>query len=305
MLLWVDKYRPSTVRDCILPIGVKAKAQGMIDSGNMTNLILSGSAGTGKTTLALAIANETKCETKIYNGSDGSLNIDELRGGIAEFAATESLFDDKPFKMIIIDEADGLSSAIQGALRHAIEKYQTTCRFILTCNYPDKIIQALHSRCARIDYKFDPTEMNSLLRQFAGRCVNILSEEGIKFEIDALAHTCKRYFPDNRRILNELQSYANRNGIIDMGITDDITSNESDLFSAINSQDFMAVKTWAANNTLGSVFVMMYSRCEEYIPADKLPLFIHTIGTWQKAHGSVASDELNFVGCIVEYFSSQ
>ena len=167
-LLWVEKYRPQTIDELILPESIKKQAVQMVASGNITNLIFAGGAGTGKTTLAKAIAAELKADLIIYNGSDGSLNLEELRENIAHFAKTVSLSNSDVPKIVLIDEADGLGWQIQPALRNAMEKYHKSCRFILTCNYPEKIISALHSRCATVDFNFSKDDLNLLVKQFAG-----------------------------------------------------------------------------------------------------------------------------------------
>lgn len=297
--LWVEKYRPTTIADCILPESVKAQAQGMVNGGNMTHLMLSGPAGTGKTTLAKAIAAELGCDTIMYNGSDGSLNLDALREDVREFASTVSLKEGKG-KIIIIDEADGLNHLMQPALRNAMERYKSV-RFILTCNFPDKIMAPLHSRCASIDYKFDKDELNNLIRQFAKRLVQILDNEGVTYDPEAIKGVCLKFFPDNRKILNELQRYANQNGTIDSGILSELKSNVEELFTAINGKDFNAIKHWIANNNVGSIFNTLYAEGESYIPDNLYPLWVIKLGEAQKYHGIVPNQELNILSCLTEY----
>lgn len=301
--LWVESYRPQTISECILPESVKKQAHGMVDSENLNHLILCGGAGTGKTSLAKAIARETNADTFMFNGSDGTINIEFFREKLDSICSTTSLDGKGKTKVIIIDEADGLSPLIQAAFRNFLEKYSSTCRFIFTCNYPDKIMDAIHSRCATIDYKFDKKELNVLIKQFAMRTVDILKKEHISYDIEALKGVILKFFPDNRKILNELQKYANLNGCIDDGILDELKSNVDELFSAILTKDFPKCKDWLANNSTSSIFNVLYKEGEGRIPANMLPLWILKLGEYQKYHGIVPNQELNILAALTEYMS--
>jgi len=300
-LLLSEIYRPHKVRDCILPDHVKEKAQSIVDSGNMTHQLFSGGAGTGKTTLGKAIADELECEHIIYNGSDGSLNIEELRVDVADFAQTVNIDGSNKFKIIIIDEADGLSRAMQGALREPMEKYSKNCRFILTCNYPEKLINAIHSRCSRIDFKFTPDERNVLIRQFANRVVKIMEQEQIEYTIGGVGLVCKEYFPDNRRILNEIQAYTNRTGKLDDGIVDGLVDNVDKLFDCISKNDYSGVSTWVANNTISSIFDVLFRNMENRIPPSNIMAFVMVMNEGQARHGTVPNQTLNALGTIATY----
>lgn len=302
--LWVEKYRPNRIDDCILPESVKSQAKSMVAGGSMPHMLFCGDPGTGKTTLAKVLCNELGCDYMVFNGSDGSLNIDALRNDVADFAQTVNLDGSTKPKVIIIDEADGLSKAIQDALRNPMEKLSKGCRFILTCNYPDKIIPPLRSRTSRIDFKFTDHELNILVRAFANRMVHILDQEKIPYDFLGIAKVCKEYFPDNRRIINEVQRYVNKSNKLDEGITLDISSSIKILFACIENKDFSGVKDWLANNVTGSLFNTLYKEMDEYIPNERIPLFIDALAYAQQFHGTVPNQELNLLSAINTYMNS-
>lgn len=302
-LLYVEKYRPQTIDECILPESVKAQAKAMVTSKNFNHLLLSGPAGTGKTTLAMAMIKELDADYIVYNGSDGSLNLDELRNNIADFAHTSSLDGRSQHKIILIDEADGMGHLTQAALRNAMEKYARNCRFILTCNFGDKIIAPLHSRCATIDYKFEKSELNVLVRQFAKRTTEILKTEGVTYDVEALKGVILKYFPDNRKILNEMQRYANQNGTIDAGIMAELKTNTDELFDAVLTKNFAKTKEWLANHSVGSIFNTLYKEGEKRLPAELMPLWIIKLAEAQRHHSSVPNQELNVLAALTEFMA--
>ena len=302
-LLWVAKYSPPTIDGCILPESVKAQAKAMVESQNFNHLLLIGPPGTGKTSLAMAMIKELDADYIVYNGSDGSLNLDQLRNNIADFAHTSSLGGRSQHKIIFIDEADGLGHLTQAALRNAMEKYARNCRFILTGNCGDKIIAALHSRCATINYKFEKSELNILVRQFARRTTEILKAEGVTYDVEALKGVILKYFPDNRKILNEMQRYAIQNGTIDAGILAELKSNTDELFDAILVKDFSKTKHWLANNSVGSIFNTLYKEGDNRLPKELLPLWIIKIGEAQRFHNSVPNQELNVLAALTEFMA--
>lgn len=297
--LWASKYRPQKIAECVLPKAVKQQAQGLVQSGTIPHLLLSGTQGTGKTTLAKCIANEMGSEIIEYNGSSGELNINELRDGIEDFASTVNIDGTKIPKIILIDEADGLSRTIQGALRHSMEKYNVI--FILTCNYPEKILPAIHSRCANINFDFPKEERNELAQSFAHRIVHILESENVKYDPDGIINTCVEFFPDNRRILNELQRYSGINGCIDQDIIKNIKSNVSGLFTAINSNDFDGVREYVANNSVTGFFDLAFTEYENFIPKEKQMEFILYLGKGMTVHNTVPNQSLNVLATLAEY----
>jgi DNA polymerase III delta prime subunit len=302
-LLWVESYRPTKISDIILPSNLKKRAESMVAKGNLVNLILSGTYGTGKTTLAKAMCAELGADLVIYNGSDGSLNLEELRENISNFAHTTSINNNGVHKVILIDEADGLSGTVQKALNNAIEKYAKNCRFILTCNYPEKIIGSLHSRCALIDFKFTKADRDELASQFGNRIIHILNTENVKYDVNTIRQVIIKYYPDNRKILNELQEYSNYNGCIDDGLMVQLKVEIEELFVALNAKNFSGVKQWLTDYCSPTIFNMLFKECEKYIPNTLIPLFIVKIGEAQKYHGMVPNPELNALACLTEYIA--
>ena len=215
MALWVEEFRPAKVQDCILPDSIKATFQSYVDKQDIPNLLLSGGPGSGKTTVAKAMCNEVGCDYMVINGSNEN-GIDTFRTKILTYASSMSLAGGR--KVIIIDEADYLNpNSIQPALRNALDEFSTNCTFIFTCNYPTKIIEPLHSRCAVVDFKLKGEEKTEMANQFFKRIKVILDAEGITYDFKVLVEVLKKYFPDFRRTINELQRYS-QFGKIDLGL---------------------------------------------------------------------------------------
>ena len=241
-LLWVEKYRPDKIDDCILPEAIKSTFQEFVNKGTVPNLLISGSAGVGKTTIAKALCKEVGCDYIVINGSDEN-GIDVLRGKIKNYASSVSLSGGR--KVVIIDEADYLNAnSIQPALRNAIEEFAINCSFIFTCNYKNRIIEPLHSRCSNVDVKINKEDKQKLMAQFFKRVCWILDQENITYNKEVVAQVIAKYYPDNRRVLNELQRYS-ISGTIDVGLLAQVSDvNISPLVKALNEKDGKKKNPW-------------------------------------------------------------
>lgn len=298
--LWVEKYRPKSIDECILPESLKNVFTTLRDKGELINLLLSGSAGTGKTTVARALCEELGCDYIIINGSDEGRSIDVLRDKIKKFVSTVST-STKP-KVVIIDEADYLGLAVQPALRNFIEEFSSNARFILTCNYKHKIIQPLHSRCSVIDFSVGKNDFASIAGQVAKRCINILDAENVSYAKEAVLEVVKHFFPDNRRTINELQRYAQISGNIDSGIISVVnTSKVRNLIDFIRVGDFKSCRQWIADNPdPDSLFAELYDGINEYVDPGSIPSLILIIGEYQHRAAFAANQEINLAAFIVE-----
>ena len=244
--LWVEKYRPANIADCVLPDRIKQNFEEIVKQGEIPNMLLCGTAGTGKTTVAKALCNELGVDYILINGSDES-GIDVLRTKIRDFASTVSFGGQT--KVVILDEADYLNpNSTQPALRAFIEEFSANCRFIFTCNFKNRIIEPLHSRCAVIDFKLNKDEKQLIASKFMGRLKYVLDEENINYSEKVVAELLMKYFPDYRRTLNELQRYS-KSGIIDEGILSNIAEvNIKGLVDSLKDKDFKKMRQWVANN---------------------------------------------------------
>ena len=300
--LWVEKYRPQKIADCILTEGLLKTFQSIIDSGEMQNMLFAGTAGLGKTTVARAMCNTLGLDYIIVNGSEES-GIDVLRNKIRQFASSVSLQSRGP-KVIILDEADYLNpSSTQPALRGFIEEFSNNCRLILTCNFKNRVIEPLHSRCAVIEFNTSKKQMASLANAFLKRLEFILKEEGIQYEQATVAELILRFAPDWRRVINECQRYS-VSGKIDSGIlvsTSDL--NVHALMAAIKTKDFKAARAWVVNNIdtePAAIFRKIYDNVTEYAKPGGVPEVVIILAKYQYQDAFVADHELNLIACLVE-----
>lgn len=293
--LWVEKYRPKTIDDTILPVDLKATFQQFVDQKNIPNLILSGSAGVGKTTVARAMLEQLGCDYIVINGSMNG-NIDTLRNEILNFASTVSFSGGR--KYVILDEADYLNAnSTQPALRNFMEEFSRNCGFILTCNFKNRIIEPLHSRCSVIDFKISKKDMVKLALQFMKRVNFILNTENVKYESAVIAEVIQKHFPDWRRVLNELQRYA-VSGKIDSGILANMQDNSiRELIHFMKDRDFTEVRKWVKNNLDTDVNVLynqFYDSASDYFTPDSIPMLVLHIATYQYQNAFSANPEINF-----------
>ena len=303
--LWVEKYRPQTINDCILPESLKKTLHQFIDSGELPNFLFTGGAGVGKTTVAKALCNEVGADYLFINGSEES-GIDILRTKIKGFASTVSLTDSK--KVVILDEADYLNAnSTQPALRAFIEEFSNNCRFIFTCNFKNRIIEPLHSRCAVVDFKIDNKEKQAIAAQFFKRVTQILKQESVEFDPKVVAELVTKHFPDYRRILNELQRYS-VSGVIDVGILANM-SDESfkELMTNMKEKNFTEVRKWVAKNSdadSAQLFRSLYDKSADYLEAKSVPQLVLILADYQHRAAFVSDHELNIMAAMTEIMSS-
>ena len=303
--LWVEKYRPRKVADTILPQQLKDTFQKVVDEGTIPNMLFSGSAGLGKTTIARAICNELDVDYIVINGSEEG-NIDTLRGKIKQFASTVSLSGG--YKVVILDEADYLNpQSTQPALRGFIEEFSNNCRFILTCNFKNRIIEPLHSRCGVYEFNTTKKDLAGLAAQFMKRMKSILEEEGVSYEEMAVADLIMKFAPDWRRVINECQRYS-LTGFIDSGVTKNLTDDNYDsLFKLLKEKDFKKMRTWVANNIdtdAAAIFRAVYDRAVAKVMPESLPQLILILADYQYKNSFVADHELNVVACLTEVMAN-
>jgi DNA polymerase III delta prime subunit len=299
-LLWTEKYRPKTIENCILPDRLKKPFQEYVNSGNIPNLLLSGGAGVGKTTVAKAMCEEIGCDYIVINGSDES-GIDVFRTKIKNFASSMSLSGGR--KVIIIDEADYLNpNSTQPALRNAIEEFAGNCSFIFTCNFKNRIIDPLHSRCAVVDFTLKSNEKTQMAGQFFKRIQQVLQSEKVEYDDKVIAELVKKHFPDFRRVINELQRYS-QFGKIDTGILSQIVDvGINDILKFIKEKDFAAIRKWVANNDVDATtfYRKLYDNLYEVLKPQSIPQAVLILADYQYKQAFVADQEINTVACLTE-----
>ena len=299
--LWTEKYRPKTIGECVLPSGLKQTLSEFISKGDLPNMILSGGPGVGKTTAAKAMLDELGWTDMFINGSEES-GIDVLRTKIKNFASTVSLHGGR--KYLILDEADYLNAqSTQPALRGFIEEFHKNCGFILTCNYKNRLIPPLHSRCSVVDFTIQKSEKKELAEQFFQRVMNVLVVEDVKFEPKAVAEVINKFFPDWRRVLNELQRYS-VSGRIDAGILIDISEvNIKELMQSMKQKEFTNVRKWIVNNIDNDptrLFRRLYDNLYDYMDGSSIPHVVVILGEYQYKAAFVADQEINMLACLTE-----
>ena len=299
-MLWVEKYRPKKVEDCILPESIKTTFQEYVNRKQIPNLLLSGTAGVGKTTIAKALCEEVGCDYIIINGSDES-GIDTFRNKIKNYASSVSLSGGR--KVIIIDEADYLNAnSTQPALRGAIEEFAENCSFIFTCNFKNRIIDPIHSRCTVVDFKINGSKPK-MAAQFFKRVEWILEQEKVKYDKQVVAAVITKYFPDNRRVLNELQRYS-VGGTIDKGILSSVADVQlGELIKALKEKDFSSVRKWVTNNLdndPSTIFRKLYDTLYESLTPNSVPQMVLILAKYQYQAAFVADHEINLMASLTE-----
>lgn len=299
--LYVEKYRPHKIEDCILPDSLKSVFQEYVTEKSIPNLMLTGTAGCGKTTVAKAMCEEIGCNFLFINSSD-ERGIDTLRTRIKGYASTVSLTGGR--KVIILDEADYLTPEAQAGLRGAIEEFSDNCSFIFTCNFKARLIDALHSRCSVIDFALKNDEKAKMMAQMYKRLMVILNAEGIEYDKDVLGKIVQRYFPDYRRTLNELQRYST-SGRIDAGVLSQIESVRKleQLVKALKEKDFSTMRTWVVNNSdidPSKIFRSIYDGLNSYLKPESVPAAVVILAKYQYQQAFCADAELNLVACLTE-----
>ncbi len=299
-ILWVEEYRPRTIKDCILSDSLKKTFQQFVDNKELPNLLLAGGAGVGKTTVAKALCNELNTDFMVINGSEES-GIDVLRTKIKTFASTVSLSGER--KVVILDEADYLNpQSTQPALRGFIEEFHNNCRFIFTCNYKNRIIEPLHSRCSVVEFKINGSRQK-LAGQLLDRCVNILNENKIEHDKKVIAELIMKHFPDNRRVLNELQRYG-ATGKIDSGILVNLSEvNMKELILHLKGKEFTKVRKWVVDNIDNDptkIYRKIYDTLYDYLEPGTIPAAVILLGDYQYKSAFVADQEINLLACLTE-----
>jgi DNA polymerase III delta prime subunit len=302
--LWVEKYRPKTIDDTILPQQLKQVFQSIVTSGDLPNMLFAGTAGLGKTTVARALCNSLNLDYIVINGSEEG-NIDTLRGKIKQFASSVSL--QGGYKVVILDEADYLNpQSTQPALRGFIEEFSNNCRFILTCNFKNRIIEPLHSRCGVYEFNTSKKDMAALAAQFMKRLQFILNNEGVQYNDKLVAELIMKHAPDWRRIINECQRYS-IGGQLNTDALVNSASQYTELFTHLKAKDFKKMRLWVVNNMdvdTVSIFRGIYDRMVDHVTPGSIPQLVLILADYQYKDAFVADHELNVVACMTEVMAN-
>jgi DNA polymerase III delta prime subunit len=303
--LWVEKYRPQTIDECVLTKDLKDTFNGIVKSGELHNMLLSGTAGTGKTTVAKALCNELGLDWMLINGSEES-GIDVLRNKIKQFASTVSLTGG--IKVIILDEADYLNAqSTQPALRGFIEEFSNNCRFILTCNFKNRLIEPLHSRCAVVEFNTNKKQLASLASQFMGRLKSILDKEGVTYNEKVIAELIIRHAPDWRRVIGECQRYGSSGEIPAAILIGNSDESVAEVITHLKSKDFKSMRAWVANNAAldtSAIFRKIYDVLSDHADASGIPSAVLILADYQFKASFVADKELNLVAAMTELMAN-
>ena len=301
--IWVEKYRPKTIDECILPENIKKTFSDFLNKGEIPNMLLAGPPGVGKTTVAKALCNQLGVDYYVINGSDEGRFLDTVRNNAKNFASTVSLSSEAKHKVIIIDEADNTTPDVQLLLRASIEEFSKNCRFIFTCNYKNKIIEPLHSRCAVVEFSIKGKEKQEIAAAFFSRINGILDSERVQSDKKVLAELINKHFPDWRRVLNECQRYS-VSGKIDSGILahfSDVKVN--DLIKNLKEKNFPEVRKWCVNNLDNDSSVLLrriYDSLYDALVPSTIPSAVLIIAKYQYQIAFVADQEINLLACLTE-----
>tara|TARA_A100001011_G_scaffold390630_1_gene474469 strand:- start:1068 stop:2009 length:942 start_codon:yes stop_codon:yes gene_type:complete len=300
--LWVEKYRPKTIKDTVLTPELKTLFQTFVNNKNVPNLLLTGSQGIGKTTVAKAMLEELGADYIVINGSDEGRLIDTLRTKIKNFASSVSLAGGR--KYVILDEADYCNAeTVQPALRNFMEEFSSNCGFIMTCNFVNKIIQPLHSRCSVVEFKIANKDKPNMGKELYVRILDILKTENISFDEKVIQEVLAKHFPDNRRILNELQRYS-ATGHIDSGILANLSETSiKELMQLLKDKEFTSVRKWVGKNIDGDVapmFRKIYDTVTQYVKPSSVPQVVVTLADYQYKSAFIADQEVNFMAFLTE-----
>lgn len=302
--LWVEKYRPQTIAETILPVSLKDTFQQMVSSGEVQNMLLTGTAGLGKTTVAKALCKELDLDYIVINGSEEG-NIDTLRGKIKQFASTVSFSGG--YKVVILDEADYLNAqSTQPALRGFIEQFSDNCRFILTCNFKNRIIEPLHSRCSVYEFNATKTEIAGLAGSFFDRLTTILVNEGVTYERKAVADLIIKHAPDWRRVLNEGQRQSTSGTLVASNSSSNTTQQFDNLYASLKAKDFKTMRSWIVNNLdldTSAIIRGVYDTMTTKVAPASIPQLVLILADYQYKAAFVADHELNLVACMTEVMS--